>query len=97
MTAVLKSISRAAVRRDVERMAELEAAVRPLLEELDALKAAFREMGDGEYVGKTHKVVVSTSARAILDSAEVKARLSPADYVACTVVREVTRVTVKEV
>jgi len=96
MVAVVRNITRAVIRRDVERMAEIEATVRPLLEELDALKAKFREMGDGEYLGKTHKVVVNTSARVTLNSAEVKARLSPADYAACTIVKEVTRVVVKE-
>ena len=95
MTAAV--VNRTAIRRDVERVAEIVTIIRPLLEELDALKAKFREFGDGEYLGKDHKIVVSTATRVSLDTAKVKARLAPADYAVCTVTKNVTSVLVKEV
>ena len=99
MSAVLKSptpITRARVRRDVERAAELARLIKPLADELDAIKAAFKALGDGEYKGADHKIVVVTSPRTGLDMAEVKARLAPADYVECVTVSDVTRVLIKE-
>lgn len=97
MSALPTPISRARVRRDVERAAELAALIKPLANELDAIKASFKALGDGEYNGASHKIVVVTNPRTSLDMAEVKARLEPADYVECVVVNDVTRVLIKEV
>lgn len=96
-TAAVSPISRARARRDIERAAELIALIKPLTEELDAIKAAFKALGDGEYKGANHKIVVVTSPRTSLDMTEVKARLAPADYIECVVVNDVTRVLVKGV
>lgn len=96
-TPSVSNISRAKIRRDVERAAELQALIAPLVAELDLIKDSFKALGDGTYLGREHKVLVTTSPRTSLDSTEVKARLSPADYVQCVVVRDVTRVLIKEV
>lgn len=96
-TAAVSPISRARARRDIERAAELIALIKPLTEELEAIKDTFKALGDGEYKGASHKIVVVTSPVTRLDSAEVKARLTPADYVQCVVVNDVTRALVKGV
>lgn len=90
-------LSRAKIRRDVERAAELQALIAPLVAELDLIKDSFKAIGDGVYLGREHKVLVTTGPRTSLDSTKVKARLSPADYVQCVVVCDVTRVVIKEV
>jgi hypothetical protein len=97
MSAQVKSITPAIVRRDVERAAHLAALIREATTELDAIKAKYKDAGDGEYLGREHKLIVSTTSRTTLDSAEVKARLSPADYAQCLVTNEVTSVRIKEV
>ena len=96
-SAAVSPISRARARRDIERAAELIALIKPLTEELEAIKAEFKALGDGEYKGANHKIVVVTSPRTSLYMTEVKARLAPADYVECVVVSDVTRVLVKGV
>ena len=95
-TNTVHSFSAAQQRRAVERAAELALQIKTLTSELDAIKADFKALGDGEYIGKDHKIAVVTSSVARLDQQEVKARLSPADYVQCVSVSDVTRVLIKE-
>lgn len=90
------SFSAAAQRRAIERAAWLTSKIRELDSELGDIKAAFKALGDGTYVGKDHKIVVSTTDRTSLDQSEVKARLSPADYVQCITVKPVTTALVKD-
>jgi hypothetical protein len=97
MSNTLVSFTQAKQRRAVERAAELQSIISTASRELDDIKALFRGLGDGEYLGKTNKIVVVTSSAARLDQAAVKARLLPKDYLECVVVNESTRVLIKHV
>lgn len=97
MSAQVKPFTPAVIRRDVERAAELAATIRAAEKELEAIKAKYKAEGDGEYLGRDHKLVVSTGSATRLDQAEVKARLAPAEYVQCVVTSEVTRVLIKDI
>lgn len=96
-TNTVVSLTPTRIRNAVERAAELNARIHGLQEELDEIKATFKSMGDGTYLGRDHVIQVTTAGRTSMDMAEVKARLTPADFVECVVVTEVTRVTIKGV
>jgi hypothetical protein len=91
MSAVLKqnvvSITPARLRKQVDRYITLAAQIKALETEASELKAAFK--------GTERSVAVSTSPVTRLDAGEVKARLTPAQYVDCVVINDVTRVTIK--
>lgn len=77
----------------IDRALELQALIAPLEAELDAIKAAARDAGDGTYTGAVAEISVSTGTSTSLVTALVKGVLTPAQIAACS--REGTRVTVK--
>jgi hypothetical protein len=99
MSAVLKSsvvsITPARLRKQVDKYITLAAQIKALETEASELKAAFKAYGDGVYKGTDRSVAVSTSPVTRLDAGEVKARLTPAQYIECVVINDVTRVTIK--
>jgi hypothetical protein len=91
-TATVTSLTTAALTRKVERYAELQRAKRDIDAELDELKALFIDAGQAEYAGRSNKITVSEVTGTRLDQTEVKARLTPRDYVECVRVTTSTRV-----
>ena len=92
MTAVVKSISAAALARNVDKLGALNAQIAALVEQADGIKADLKAIGVGEYYGKTFKAVVSKRESSRLEAAKVKALLSPAQLIACTVASTSTAV-----
>lgn len=62
----------------------LSAEIARLTSQLDAIKGTLKDNGDGDYIGKTYKVVVTTSTRTGLDTAIVKGFLTPAEIILAT-------------
>lgn len=91
------SFSQARTRKLVERAAYLQHHINRMATELDALKSDFKARGDGLYLGTGHKVTVTTAQAVRLDSALVRACLSPAELRACSVDSTTTRVLIKEI
>lgn len=86
MSAVVKQLSAAALSRNVDKLGALNAQIALLAKQADAIKADLKAIGAGEYFGKSFKAVVSDRETPRLDSAKVKALLSPAQIVSCTAV-----------
>ena len=68
----------------VDRAAELDALVGPLAAELKAIKDALKAEGDGTYKGSAYDLIVATTDTTTLDSAKVKATLTPAQLIECS-------------
>ena len=68
----------------VDRLAVLNATIKQLEDEKDAIKAALLSAGPDEIVGTLHKAVITHSIRESLDSAKVRDMLTPAQYAKCT-------------
>ena len=84
-----------AVAKAVDQAGLLKAKIAGLEAELNEILTALKLEGDGEYVGKKFKVVVSTYEKAGLDSKVVKGLLTPAQLVEATKVSVVTTAAVK--
>ena len=91
------TLSAARTRKLVERAAYLQHHIHRMSLELDALKNDFKGLGAGLYLGTGHKVTVTAAQAVRLDSALVRACLSPAEIRACTTTTTVTRVLIKEI
>ena len=54
----------------IERGGELDVSIKRLSEELDGIKSAIREIGDGEYVGENYAVKVIPKTTTTVDPAK---------------------------
>ena len=88
-------ISAARVRREVDNLVALQLQIKTLEAKASVIKTALKTLGDGFYEGSEHTAQVVTGPVSRLDTAAVKARLSPAQYVECVVTSDVTRVLIK--
>lgn len=83
-TAAVRSLSAAALARNIDKLGALNAEIARLSKEADAIKLALKALGKGEYPGKVFKAVVSDRTACRLDSAKVKALLSATDLMKVT-------------
>lgn len=84
-TANVTSLSTLRQRNLIERAVELKTLIEGATDELDEIKAVFKDLGDGDYIGRDgHKIQVRTSERKSLDTAVVKGFLAPAQVIAAT-------------
>lgn len=90
------ALSTRQLRDSVEKLAVLKAQIRSLKKQEEFLADLIKDQGDGEYIGKEHIAVVSTSERQSLDTAIVKGFLTPAQIIAATKSSVVVTLTVKE-
>lgn len=82
--AAVRSLSAAALVRNIDKLGALNAEIARLSKEADGIKSMLKDLGKGEYTGKTFKAVVSEREACRLDSAKVKALLSATDLMKVT-------------
>lgn len=75
-----------------DKYGEIKARIAELAKHEKALKNAIIEGGVAAVEGKRYRVTLSLSERSTLDSAAVKALLTPAQIASCTKVTDVTTV-----
>ena len=69
---------------NVDRLGELNAQIRTLTDKADAIKAKLIASGFHVIDGRVFRATISTSERTTLDTARVRATLTPAQIVACS-------------
>lgn len=86
MSAVLSSspVSMRKLVAKVDALGELNARIAELSAEAEAIKGALKASGHEEIVGKRYRAVISERESVKLDTALVKAALSPAQIAACS-------------
>ena len=85
MTATVKSLSAAALARNIDKLGALNAQIAALSKQAEAIKDDIKVLGAGEYYGKTFKAVVTATTASRLDTAKVKATLTAAQLAKCMV------------
>ena len=84
-TASVTTLSTLRQRNLIDRAVELKTLIEGATDEPDEIKAVFKDLGDGDYIGRDgHKIQVRTSERPSLDAAVVKGFLTPAQVIAAT-------------
>lgn len=81
--AVIK-ISDAALAANVDKLGAVNAELAALKKKADAIKDKLLASGYSEICGKSYKAVISVKDGVKLNTALVKAKLSPADIAACS-------------
>lgn len=84
-TATVTSINTLRQRNLIGRAWELKALIDGAKDELDTILDQFKELGDGDFVGReNHKIQVRTSERSSLDTKIVKGFLTPSEIQSAT-------------
>ncbi len=78
--------------RRVDKLGALNAEISRLQAEAEAIKGTLRASGLDEVVGKAYRAVIVATDTVRLDSAKVKAILSPAQIAECSVTSRSVRV-----
>lgn len=80
----MSKLTRTTQRRLIIKGAALDAQIKALSKELDAIKATLGTLPDDLYSAGDSEVVIKTASRAGLDGAIVKGFLTPAQVIAAT-------------
>ena len=90
------SISANLISRNVNKLADLNAQIKALTKEADAIKGWFKaDLGVGVYQSADHTVAVVSKERCTLDSAAVKVLLSPLQIAQCSQITQYRQVEAK--
>lgn len=94
-TAQVLQLSQARQTNLVEKAGAIQTQIKLLEAQLKDIKDAFRPLGDGEYFGKTVKLVIGSTVRETLDPALAKGYLTVSEIAACTKATPVTTITIR--
>jgi hypothetical protein len=87
------SISANLISRNVNKLADLNAQIKALTKEADAIKGWFKtDLGVGVYQSADHTVAVVSKERCTLDTAAVKVLLSPLQIAQCSQITQYLQV-----
>jgi len=76
---VSEAVSHSAQMKDLDRLGLLQAQIAELTEQAEILKDAFKNAGEGKYVGDLYKATVTMSPRNVVDYKTLIADLNVSD------------------
>ena len=72
------------IKASVDKLAALKAQISILEKQAGFLTDSLKDLGDGEYRGTAHRVLVATTTATRLDAAKAKSYLTPNEILACS-------------